>query len=106
MESIKIGHYDYKVVVIDGLKFGDDYVNGLCHPDEKTILLSAKLNDQYHKGVFIHEVLHGLFAESGLSDRLEEGSEEEFVTLLGNSLHGFLKDDIEELHEIYGTSIE
>ena len=101
METLKIGHYDYDVKVVDDLKFGDDSVNGLCYPDSKEILISSKLNEQYHKGVLIHEVLHGLFAESGLSDRLEEGSEEDFVILLGNSLHGFLKDNIEQLHEMY-----
>ena len=101
METLKIGHYDYDVKVVDDLKFGDDSVNGLCYPDSKEIIISSKLNEQYHKGVLIHEVLHGLFAESGLSDRLEEGSEEDFVILLGNSLHGFLKDNIEQLHEMY-----
>lgn len=101
METLKIGHYDYDVKVVDGLQFGDDYVNGLCRPDSKQILLNSKLNEQYHKGVLIHEVLHGLFAESGLSDRLEEGSEEDFVILLGNALHGFLKDNIEYLNEMY-----
>ena len=101
METLKIGHYDYDVKVVDGLQFGDDYVNGLCRPDSKEILLSSKLNEQYHKGVLIHEVLHGLFAESGLSDRLEEGVEEEFVILLGNSLHGFLENNIEWIHEMY-----
>ena len=101
METLKIGHYDYDVKVVDDLKFGDDSVNGLCYPDSKEILISSKMNEQYHKGVLIHEVLHGLFAESGLSDRLEEGSEEDFVILLGNSLHGFLKDNIEQLHEMY-----
>lgn len=101
MDSLKIGHYEYDVKVIDGLQFGDDYVNGLCHPDSKEILLSSKLNNQYYKGVLIHEVLHGLFAESGLSDRLEEGLEEDFVILLGNILHGFLKDNIKELNNLY-----
>ena len=101
METLKIGHYDYDVKVVDDLKFGDDSVNGLCYPDSKEILISSKLNEQYHKGVLIHEVLHGLFAESGLSDRLEEGSEEDFVILLGNSMHGFLKDNIKQLHEMY-----
>lgn len=101
MKTIKIGHYDYEVKVVDGLQFGDDYVNGLCHPDSKEILLSSKLNSQYHKGVLIHEVVHGLFAESGLSDRLEDGLEEDFVILLGNALHGFLKDNINDLHKMY-----
>lgn len=101
METLKIGHYDYDVKVVDGLQFGDDYVNGLCRPDSKEILLSSKLNEQYHKGVLIHEVLHGLFNESGVSDRLEEGLEEDLVILLGNALHGFLKDNMEALNNIY-----
>ena len=101
METFKIGHYDYDIKVVDDLKFGDDSVNGLCYPDSKEILISSKLNERYYKGVLIHEILHGLFNESGVSDRLEEGLEEELVILLGNSLHGFLKDNIEQLHGMY-----
>jgi hypothetical protein len=101
MDSLKIGHYNYDVKVIDGLQFGDDYVNGLCLPDSKEILLSDKLNNKYHKGVLIHEVVHGLFSESGLSDRLEDGLEEDFAILLGNALHGFLENNIDKLHQLY-----
>ena len=101
MDKVKIGHYEYDVKMIDDLKFGDDSVNGLCYPDSKEILINSKLNEQYYKGVLIHEILHGLFNESGISDRLEEGLEEELVILLGNALHGFLKDNIKELNNIY-----
>lgn len=104
MKTIKIGHYDYEVKVVDGLQFGDDYVNGLCHPDSKEILLSSKLNSQYHKGVLIHEVFHGLIAESGLEMKLSDDENEEYTELLSNALHGFLKDNIEELKELYKSN--
>ncbi|KIH70065.1 hypothetical protein [Salinicoccus roseus] len=106
IKQLRIGHHDYKVIQKDGLKNEDKHdMYGQIDYDTKEIELNKEYtqNEQVMQNVLIHEVVHGLFHESALFD---EAHNEELVERLSNTLHGFLKDNIDVLNAVYGSDEE
>ncbi|MBY8908201.1 hypothetical protein K6L05_00185 [Salinicoccus roseus] len=104
-DDFKIGHHTYKVEEKDLVKSEhNDLLFGKCDSQSKTIELSTDLKHQEFKNeVLVHELLHAAVYESSI-DLGEE--EEQVVDALGKTLHGFLKDNIDVLSEMYDSGEE
>src|SRR5690625_484080 len=102
IQSFKIGHHNYAVKYQDHIKTeSGDLLDGQCNKHSKVISISNDFeNKDYQTAVLMHEVIHGLIYESGyaFASAVEE---EDFAYLFGKALHGFLKDNIDTLNEMY-----
>lgn len=79
---IPICGYDYKV---QDAKL-DTHINGLCDPDSRTISLSSEISGGLRDEVLLHEVVHGIFFETGLCELLNGKLEEALCVALSKHL--------------------
>lgn len=100
-KKIRIGSNDYKVKIVRGLKDGSVKLHGQVNYNKCLIEIEEKLSVQRRQNILVHECTHALLYECGIYQDESEQHTEEFVTTVSNVLHGFLKDNIETLHDIY-----
>ena len=86
-KTLKIGAYEYKVVIQDGITHKGFALSGLCECDELIIRLDKKLKGTELQVVFIHECLHAI--EHSYNIKLGEKT----VERLDNALVAFFKDN-------------
>lgn len=94
--SIKIGPYDWKVVIETEDRDGEE-LYGQAVFDNKTVLLWPKhlLSASHIVGIVIHECLHIIFDHAGLAKlkRGKEEREEQIVLGFQDGLVGVLRDN-------------
>lgn len=90
LDKVKIGGLVYTVSKVEdlghvlrspGLVGGVDY-------HQLTIKLESEVNKDFQEQTFVHEVLHGIFVESGYEDH-----EEDMVNRIGKVLYQVLKEN-------------
>jgi hypothetical protein len=91
--TLKINGFDWKVVESDAVaKEGSVY--GSCHYSTQTIYLDPASTDQKKKQCLLHEVMHAVAWQTGLSKRLKDDKlEEEIVTALSFGMYQVLADN-------------
>ncbi|ULG73020.1 ImmA/IrrE family metallo-endopeptidase [Macrococcus brunensis] len=101
--KLRIGHIKYKVIERKKPKLDDGTeCAGLIDYYEHEILLMKSLSKEHKKKTLAHEIVHGLLHESGFESDDNDGIHtEDNVNRIGLTLHGFLKDNIEELYKLY-----
>lgn len=99
--KLRIGHIDYEVIERKKPKNDDGTVCvGIIDYFDHEILLMKSLSAEHKRKTLAHEITHGLLHESGFET--DEGiHSEDTVNRIGLTLHGFLKDNIETLYELY-----
>lgn len=80
--TIPICGYDYH---IQEVKL-EPHINGLCDPDSRTISLSSEMTRELRDEVLLHEVVHGIFFETGLCELLQSKIEEALCVALSKHL--------------------
>lgn len=91
-ESVRIDPFDYALQAREG--WARDTGNSAnCISDDQLILFDPNLSDQGLREVLLHEVLHGIWAQTGLSKRHDEAAEEEIVWTLAPRLLSVLRDN-------------
>lgn len=88
-DRIKIGGVDYTVEQVDGLRDGNESLNGWIQYNECKILVDAGLSPQRQRIVIWHEVVHGLLEHAGI----EEDRSEHMVVALGYGIVQALRDN-------------
>lgn len=85
-KSIEILGQEYSVSIVNycDLSDEDETVHGLIDFDAKRIYIDSLAIDE--KKSLLHEVIHGILFESGLSNLLESSLEEAIVVALENGL--------------------
>lgn len=88
---IRIGFadYDLKFTTV-GLR---DSVDGLHHSMRQQISIANDLTGQYRAFVILHEILHGCFFASALSDANLDDKEELIVDALAKQIAGVIRDN-------------
>jgi hypothetical protein len=97
-ESVKVGPYRYKVVVdaarIKELeKESDTELYGITTHGHLEIALHPDVADTVLRETLLHETLHAVFYNIGLSDRLTDKTEEHMIRALSPALFALLRDN-------------
>jgi hypothetical protein len=87
--TIKIGQTEYEVYL-----FPDGYVEnyGVCMTMKQSIFLSPHQTWRQVGNTLLHEVMHAIYHESGLSS-VENATEETTVTIMATWLHMVMHDN-------------
>lgn len=72
MEKVKVGGMTYKIKDVDELLHDSREVYGLCETDELVIKMNKKYKGQRYNQTLIHEIMHAVVEEAGLSLENEE----------------------------------
>ncbi len=91
-ERLNILGFEWKVVQgKDVCLQGNCY--GSCHKETQKIFIDPNIPEQKKEHTLIHEILHALIWQLGLSDRIEKEkcTEEEIVTTISQGLYQVLK---------------
>ena len=92
-DRIRIGFADYTLEFVPaGLR---DQADGMCQRAKQTIKITDDLGAQYRAFVVLHEVMHGCFFSSALSESIEHDHEEMIVDALSKQLIGVIRDNPE-----------
>lgn len=91
--TLKINGFDWKVVESDAVaKEGSTF--GSCHYATQTLYLDPSSTDQKKKQCLLHEIMHAVAWQTGLSRRLKDDKlEEEIVTALSFGMYQVLADN-------------
>ena len=102
-KKIKVGPYDYKIVV-EGLHWYEQHGKyGDCHDDKRQISI-VEMDDHTTIDTLLHEVLHACYLVMDIKDK---DTEETTVTRLGTALTMVFRDNpklVELLGDLYGES--
>ena len=97
-DKVKIGQYDYKVTYDEEDRLLHQDLSGEIDYQKKTIYLAKKdYSEEFIKGVFIHEVMHGIIYESGHKDICND---ETLIEPTGNILYGLIINNTETFKEV------
>lgn len=69
---------------------------GITQHDDQIIFLDPKMSEERRAEVFLHEILHVVFCQAGLSymmDNKKELNEEEIINSISRSLYPVLKNN-------------
>lgn len=89
-KKVKIGAHIYEVVFRDDM---DDANLGVCRPAKLKIFVDSTLPQSQKEETFLHEVLHAIFHQVGLSQPRDIDGEEKQVQSIAHSLYQFLKEN-------------
>lgn len=101
VDEIKVGGITYNVRITEDIQ---GFLYGSCSDDRSEILISTHPSKSKQEQTLIHELVHAIFNEAGLTDEAEDGelyiAEEELVNRIGIVLHQVLTDnDFSFLHK-------
>lgn len=88
--KLRIGHRTYTVSPMEDAKAQRMKVAGLCSILNGTIEVSPTGSTCEQADTFLHEVLHAIYANAGLTD---EDDEEKIVTMLASGLCQVIRDN-------------
>lgn len=94
--SIKIGPVVYKVETVKDLHMDDEDktpLNGQIVYEDQTIQLEADLNPDYAQIVLLHETLHGVLYQAGLTIDMTDEKEEALIMGLSFGLVDLLRSN-------------
>lgn len=90
-KRLRIGHRFYAVKYVDAIEADDGSAcNGLCVFDRSEILILQSLTPDVMAEIVLHEVLHAVHWEAGLTD---DSDEEAFTNLTAKALCRFYQDN-------------
>ena len=96
-KKIKVLSRDYVVQEMSDKKIGEGIYSGTCNSDTAIITISAEYPSQKQACTLIHELLHAVVNEMGMTNvpNLEkfEISEETIVNTLANGLAAVIRDN-------------
>jgi hypothetical protein len=92
IKQLKLGAFTYKVVLDPKLKEIASNL-GMCLTDSLTLVLDANMPDALEAEVLLHECLHALWAQTGLTKEYDNDQEEKAVFQLSPLIFGFLRDN-------------
>lgn len=98
--KLRIGHSEYHVTKEEFIEDEGNSCLGLINYHDLTIKIKDNLNIELYKKTLIHEIVHGIMRESGFEN--DDIHTEDLVNRIGLTLHGFLKDNIEQVTKLYG----
>lgn len=90
LRKIQIGKHTYKVLYKNFGGLLDNY--GTTLVDKNEIHVDTTVAQSRQEVTLAHEILHALFEESGVNERLKD-DEELIVRMLENKFYEFLKDN-------------
>lgn len=85
--EINVSGINYKVKEVDGLIVDRDFLGTVSYP-KSLIKIDSSMSSDKKEQVFVHELMHAIFYESGYDEH-----EEEMVNRLGITLYQVLKDN-------------
>lgn len=94
-EKIKIGGFDWRIVESQDVANAAE-IFGQTHFRQQKIFIEPSETDQKKEQTLIHEIMHALLWQSGLTlrfDKKEIITEEEIVSGLSMGIHQVLKDN-------------
>ncbi|HHB1925702.1 TPA: ImmA/IrrE family metallo-endopeptidase [Bacillus cereus] len=83
----KIGGVKYKIVQVKGLAKEHGVIGQILY-DDLIIKIDADLPADRHEETFIHEMLHGVFFETGYTEQ-----DEDMINRVGKVLYQVIKDN-------------
>lgn len=89
-KRLRISHRFYAVVYTQGIETEGFACYGLCQFDKGEILIDETLAPEHAAEILLHEVLHAIHNEAGLTDA---STEEDFTTLGAKGLCRFIQDN-------------
>ncbi len=89
-KKVKIGAHYYTIKFRDDL---DDENFGVCRPSKLTIFIHSTTQQSQQEETFLHEVLHAIFSQNGLSNVWDPKKEEKDVQILGHAIYQFLLEN-------------
>ncbi len=95
IKSVRVGPSDYSVEY----KSNIDY-SGLTDREMQRIYIADVGSEKYKTNTLIHEILHAIFYEQGLTNEYKMKDEERIVLNLANGLHQFLRDNPKQFETI------
>lgn len=91
VDKIKVGGITYDVVYTEDIS---GFLYGSCNYEKGKILISSKTGEERQQQTLIHEMLHAIMFETGLTQEEEdEDREEEMVNRISLVLHQVLADN-------------
>ena len=73
MKTIRIGPIDYEYALVEGLRNGNDKINGQISYNDCCVEIEACLSDQAKRQTLWHEIIHGILTHAGIkSDEKED----------------------------------
>lgn len=94
-KTVQVSGATYKVIETDKMPgAGDDpniYVHGLCDATRKTIYINKADSDKVKRETLLHEILHAIIAQAGLTHLMAHEMEEALVCALENGLMNLIK---------------
>lgn len=94
IDNIKVGAIDYEVECKEVLEHNDETgYYGLCHHGQPKIEVSTRYSLQRQHQTLVHELLHAILHEAGLTHELDDDEEEELANRIGLVLYQVLKDN-------------
>lgn len=101
IKKLRIGGVDYKVKLKKDLKDGSTQLWGQVVYAKCKIEIEDDMALSRKQNVLIHECTHAIFHESGYFEDNTGVHTEAVINDIGNTLHSFLKDNIEVLYALY-----
>lgn len=89
-------------VRVDHMMRDLDAASGKCMPSKCLILLAGDQDVQQQRDTLLHELLHGLWSEMGLSEEVKDEHEETIVRRLGTALLYVLRANPELMDYLLG----
>lgn len=89
-KNINIGAHQYQVVLTDAI---DDF--GSCENIKGRILINKTAPKSFQEETLIHESIHAIFDQTGISRGLNDEEEEKLVQPLGHAIYQLIKDNPE-----------
>lgn len=86
-KNVNVAGINYEVKEVEGLTFDHGLGGQIIYP-KGIIKIDSDLCEDKKEQVFVHEMLHAIFTESGYDDH-----EEDMVNRLGITLYQVLKDN-------------
>lgn len=104
INKIKVGAIDYDVELKEVIEVDNDTgYYGMCHHSEGLIEVSTRHSLQRQHQTLVHELLHAVMHESGLSHEMDDEEEERLVNRISIVLYQVMKEN--DLSFLYGKRL-
>jgi hypothetical protein len=91
-KSLKIGAFDWKIKQDKDVSM-EGNIYGSTHHSTQTLFFDPSMTQQKAEECLIHESLHAIWWQTGLSKRHDQKIEEEIVHALAHGIYQVLKDN-------------
>jgi hypothetical protein len=101
VKTVRIGSLDYEVNISDTLSQKNDLAGRICYTS-CVIDLDASSAPQRQYAVLFHEILHGIFSDSRLSETLNKDPalQEDIIEVMAHGILGVIRDNPDLVREI------